>query len=374
MSNTNTPVTFAIGAEEKINGTENQDPTPIIDGQIILARDTGKLFIDGKDNNGNNKRFKITSANMEEGQGTNAVQQFPQNTDGYDYESWPTETNNQSINENIISDSSVKKIYDGDKVRIKIGAFGDYSVSLNSASQATGKRAVAAGSCTVAAGKYSHSEGNDTIAAGSASHSEGITTSALGDYSHSEGSGTTAESPASHAEGLYSHAGGEASHAEGYDTTTEGMGSHAEGFNTIAKSDYQHVQGKFNEEDNNNKYAHIIGWGADDDHRKNIHTIDTEGNAWYAGNITANKIITNSISNELSTSGSITLDSNSIEIYPCIGAGQYVFGYNAFKINSSIDTSLGTSTNPWGTVYSKNITIGSTTIDETQLKALLALI
>ena len=76
ITNTNdtfTPVTFAIGAEEKINGTENQDPTPIIDGQILLARDTGKLFIDGKDGNGNNKRFKIASANIEEGQGANAV-------------------------------------------------------------------------------------------------------------------------------------------------------------------------------------------------------------------------------------------------------------------------------------------------------------
>jgi hypothetical protein len=62
MSN-NIPVTFAIGTEAKINSEE------ISEGKILLARDSGKLFIDGKDN----KRFEIAPANLEKGEGTNAV-------------------------------------------------------------------------------------------------------------------------------------------------------------------------------------------------------------------------------------------------------------------------------------------------------------
>ena len=37
--------------------------------------------------------------------------------------------------------------------------------------------------------------------------------------------------------------------------------------------------------DDAKEYVHIVGWGEDDKHRKNIHTIDTEGNAWFAGEV-----------------------------------------------------------------------------------------
>lgn len=40
-----------------------------------------------------------------------------------------------------------------------------------------------------------------------------------------------------------------------------------------------------------NKYAHIIGGGTSDTDRKNIHTVDWDGNAEYAGTVETTAII-----------------------------------------------------------------------------------
>ena len=63
--------------------------------------------------------------------------------------------------------------------------------------------------------------------------------------------------------------------------------THSEGYKTIANSVYQHVQGKFNIRDTENKYAHIVGNDTADDARSNAHTLDWNGNVWYAGSIEA---------------------------------------------------------------------------------------
>lgn len=80
-------------------------------------------------------------------------------------------------------------------------------------------------------------------------------------------------------------ASGQYSFAEGELTKATGRGSHAEGGGTIASSKYQHVQGKYNVEDADGKYAHIVGGGTDANNRKNIHTVDWDGNAEYAGDV-----------------------------------------------------------------------------------------
>lgn len=125
------------------------------------------------------------------------------------------------------------------------------------------------------AGYYSHAEGFNTKAKGKYSHAEGCNTTASSDYSHVEGNDTTAE--------------GKYSHAEGYYTKASGTGSHAEGQGTVASSQYQHVQGKFNIEDTQHKYAHIIGNGVKHTDgsggSSNAHTVDWDGNAWYAGDV-----------------------------------------------------------------------------------------
>ena len=95
----------------------------------------------------------------------------------------------------------------------------------------------------------------------------------VGDYSSAIGAGTTAS--------------GDYSHAEGMGTTASGLYSHVEGNGTIAHGNSQHVQGKYNVEDTEDKYAHIVGGGngSADNNRKNIHTLDWYGNAEFAGNV-----------------------------------------------------------------------------------------
>ena len=125
-------------------------------------------------------------------------------------------------------------------------------------------------------GDYSHSEGVGTKAKGTGAHSEGYYTEALGSYSHAEGYTTKAS--------------GTNSHAEGYTTEASGTNSHAEGNNTKASGTNSHVQGKYNKEDTENKYAHIVGNGESNIMRSNAHTIDWDGNAWYAGKVTSKDI------------------------------------------------------------------------------------
>lgn len=135
---------------------------------------------------------------------------------------------------------------------------------------ALGQYAVAEGWKTQAPGKSAHAEGEKSIASGVGAHAEGNST-ASGTYAHAEGTSTDASDNYSHAEGIGAKA--------------TAVGSHAEGFYTIAASDYQHVQGKNNVEDATGEYAHIVGNGKGGSDRSNAHTLDWEGNAWFAGGI-----------------------------------------------------------------------------------------
>ena len=94
---------------------------------------------------------------------------------------------------------------------------------------------------------------------------------------------------------LFNNAGnasGNNSHAEGYGSSATGNAAHAEGTGTIATADCQHVQGKYNIEDTEGVYAHIVGWGTSDSSRANIHTITTTGDGWFAGKVSAGTIET----------------------------------------------------------------------------------
>lgn len=224
-------------------------------------------------------------------------------------------------------------------------AEGDHSYANGYVSHAEGNSTTASGSYshsqnnhTIASGYYSHAEGTYTTSSGWGSHSEGYYSSASGDYSHAEGYRTLSNSNNSHAEGEYSKATSDASHAEGSETlasgryshsegtTTiasgnfshaegnytkaqangshsqgsgtiaKGCNSHAEGQYTIATADESHVGGRFNKEDTESKYAEIIGNGSRtlnydtwewDEKRSNARTLDWDGNAWFAGDVTA---------------------------------------------------------------------------------------
>ena len=199
---------------------------------------------------------------------------------------------------------------------ISIGRTGDIGINssaIGSQVTASGDNSHAEGNSTTASGNSSHAEGHNTTASGNSSHAEGYNTITLGAFSHAEGSNTTASGDKSHAEGRDTTASGDKSHAEGYNTTASGNSSHAEGYNTTASGnsshaegdittasgnqshvegfhtkasgEYQHVQGKFNIEDTANKYAHIVGNGTTLSARSNAHTLDWNGNGWYAGKL-----------------------------------------------------------------------------------------
>lgn len=146
---------------------------------------------------------------------------------------------------------------------------------------------------TTASGEYSHAEGRETTASGYASHAEGQNTVASEMSSHAEGYNTTASGTGAHAEGATTTASGETSHAEGNNTIASGYASHTEGYETTANSVAQHVQGEYNILDIENAnargtYAHIVGNGTGDDARSNAHTLDWDGNAWFAGDVYVN--------------------------------------------------------------------------------------
>lgn len=105
----------------------------------------------------------------------------------------------------------------------------------------------------------------------------------LGKYAFAEGQGTKASGDGSHAEGYNTTASNSKSHAEGYNAKASGEISHAEGWGTVASGEYQHVQGKNNISDTTS--AHIIGNGSSISNKSNAHTLDWQGNAWFAGDV-----------------------------------------------------------------------------------------
>ena len=132
------------------------------------------------------------------------------------------------------------------------------------AAAASGANATAFGSGTSASAASAHAEGNGAVASGSASHAQNDGTKATGDYSHAEGSSTEAS----------------------------GQVAHAEGTGTIAANRSQHVEGEYNVQDPSGNepsgrgtYQHIVGNGTSNANRSNAHTMDWNGNAWYAGDV-----------------------------------------------------------------------------------------
>lgn len=106
-----------------------------------------------------------------------------------------------------------------------------------------------------------------------------------GIYSH------VAYGKGAHAEGTSNTANGENAHAEGCRNIASGSYSHVEGYGNEASGHATHVQGKFNVVQSVTgpnylgKYCHIVGNGTSDTARSNAHTLDWNGNAWFAGDV-----------------------------------------------------------------------------------------
>lgn len=245
----------------KINNSQLSS-LAIKEGQIIFVQDTGKLYIDKDSSN----RISVGGSSYSAGEGINI-----------------SGTTISSKNSNIINGSTS-------------GSLRTVNSTAESSSYTIGQNAFAEGNNTTASGDDSHAEGHSTTASGDYSHAEGFKTTAQNSCSHAEGNDTEASGPDSHAEGWKTIASGDHSHAEGWEATAQNICSHAEGRKTIASGDYshaegyntitsgenQHVQGKWNIADTTS--AHIVGNG-EYNNRSNAHTLDWEGNAWFAGNI-----------------------------------------------------------------------------------------
>lgn len=130
--------------------------------------------------------------------------------------------------------------------------------------------------------------GDRTKATGENSHAEGSQCEALGDCTHAEGVQTKASGVFSHAEGSQTRANGPTSHAEGDGAWASGFASHAEGYGTEAAGKYQHVQGKHNVIDEANKFADIVGNGADILNKSNAYALDWDGNLYLKGGVYIN--------------------------------------------------------------------------------------
>ena len=145
-----------------------------------------------------------------------------------------------------------------------------------------GEQSVALGNNCVASGRISIALGNGAKATGTHAYAEGTYTEATAINAHAEGECSVASAPNTHAEGLYA----------------------------IAASKYQHVQGKYNVADTENKYAHIVGngEGVSDNLRSNAHTLDWEGNAWFAGTVEGTGVIVKSSTEGSSKRFMLTVD------------------------------------------------------------------
>ena len=133
---------------------------------------------------------------------------------------------------------------------------------------------------------------------------------ASGDYTFASGHNTKAIGQSSHAEGYASNADGAYSHVEGYMTLVknEAQAAHAEGKGTSAYCTAQHVEGLYNESDYQGKYLHIAGNGRSVSELSNAHTLDWEGNAWYAGTVEGTAMIVKSSTSGSSKRFKITVD------------------------------------------------------------------
>lgn len=194
-----------------------------------------------------------TEINIENGKGTNSVQQIPET------ESWSPVNERateflQSKNYTTEDGAVVQRDANGN---YKVGAFGKNSTMFGAKSQTVGGKtfvagskciafennAVALGNATLAGGKHSTSTGNETVALGNAAFSKGGNTIARGDHSESGGFETEANGMGADANGKKTKANGDYSEASGILGEANGLAAHKEGGNNISEGDYSHTEG-----------------------------------------------------------------------------------------------------------------------------------
>lgn len=221
-------------------------------------------------------------------------------------------------------------VYHSENAPVKFGA-GKNSTVQGDETTADGWNAHAEGDHSAATGSGAHAEGSYTKADGSNSHAEGRNTKATGDYSHAEGESTVANRRGMHAEGTYNlydsakyvdvvtrsqesiwnnmYAASEYTFDAdtGYYTLVNAEPKNEVVIGLYYASSYQYKNGIIDilrkpislisgnnyktEEHKSNlaanlqgKYVHVVGNGVSSA-RSNAHTLDWDGNGWFAGDV-----------------------------------------------------------------------------------------
>lgn len=91
----------------------------------------------------------------------------------------------------------------------------------------------------------------------------------------------------------------------GLNAKASGIGAMAQGTGVVAKGIEQFAHGRYNVEDTAGKYAEIVGGGSSGA-PKNIHTLDWNGNAEFAGDVSTPKYSLNQIGEKLDTADTAT--------------------------------------------------------------------
>ena len=184
---------------------------------------------------------------------------------------------------------------------------GMYCQALADGAQANGLRTKVIGQCGETAGRdtlagyASYADGRETTALGENSRSHGCKTTVLGFAGFIDGSSSNKamghifdesgkilsieEIIEAYKKNPFSLSLKTATHVEGRDNLGLGSNQHIEGWGNIGIRDNVHIDGQYAEIDYEGKYIHITGNGTDDENRSNAHTIDEEGNGWYAKDV-----------------------------------------------------------------------------------------
>lgn len=232
------------------------------------------------------------------------------------------------------------------------GSTGAYSVQQTNANDASGFSSIALGGHTTAKGNYSIAMGSSTIAEGEDSIAAGYYSKAIGDNSFAEGYRANANGSYSQAKGYYVNANGTHSTVIGKYNDTPDKSGYYESIDTLYQtfennSTYTKVIGTpildaengrwifegteevlgsalavgdyvcntthqwreltslksststgrtFNDKRHNiesyntkqSTYAFVVGNGTSNNARSNAHTLDWNGNAWFAGDVYVN--------------------------------------------------------------------------------------
>ena len=230
-------------------------------------------------------------------------------------------------------------------------------------------------------GDKSFAVGNNVEASGYVAHAEGESTKSTEYASHAEGTSTKATGSNAHAEGLSTEAYGASSHAEGLSTKANGANSHVQGENTIAHGSNTHIIGICNVEDNqypewtSNTEYHVgdkvsnnnQGYKCKNDHTSTSY-IETFRWEKLSGTSNYAEIVGNGTKSGaavVSRSNARALDWDGNEY---LKGKLYINGANA---DATGGQEVAVKDNP---VFTGTLTIGSTTITESQLQQLLALL